>query len=68
MGDIWREKKLRSQLLTRLKSIGLYMVFVERERRRMMKIFDALLEKYWLFLLQRQRQLLFNGKCFFSPV
>lgn len=54
MGDIWREKKLRSQLLTRLKCIGLYMFFVEGERRRMMKTFDELLEKYQLFLLQTE--------------
>jgi len=45
MGGIWTEKKLRSRLLTRLKCIGLYVFFVEGERRRMMKIFDALLEK-----------------------
>lgn len=53
MGDIWKEKKLRSQLLTRLKCIGLYVFFVEGERRTM-KIFAALLEKYWLFLLQAE--------------
>lgn len=54
MGGIWREKKLRSQLLTRLKCIGLCMFFVEGERRRMMKLFDALLEKYRLLLLQTE--------------
>lgn len=48
MGDIWREEKLRSQLLTRLKCIGPCMFFVEGERRRTMMIFDALLEKHWL--------------------
>lgn len=46
-------KKQRSQLLTGLKCIWLYVFFVEGLRRRIMKIFEALLEKYRLFLLQR---------------
>lgn len=31
----------------------------------MSKIFDVVLEKYRLFLLQRQQSSLLNGKCFF---
>lgn len=46
-------KGLRSQLLTRLKCMGLYVFFMEGER--MSKIFDVVLEKYRLFLLQRQQ-------------
>lgn len=55
MGDIWREETQRSQLLTRLKCTGLCMFFVEGERRRVVKGFDALLEKYWLLLLQTEK-------------
>lgn len=53
MGDVWREEKLRSQLLTRLKCIGPCMLFVKGERRRTMMISDALLEKYRLDFTDR---------------